>query len=246
MCVCYLYGHETRLWCYLVIHIQNLLHPLQLFYFLQILYFWTLSIILSLSKNCPVYFSKHVSETGFCLRLLVKPIQLGPIDRASPYLWSCFTSICDLFTDSPLYIKISRSKLKLLNFSRQKLMFTQLWSVCCCHGWLGPWHLEEGTAVWWRCGANPTESGSWKASQAAEYHECSPKYNIYWAQWNFWWWKTAYLESNRKSTDGQSKTAQLVLPHSKIKEVLTTAPQQIYKRELGVNQTLYKVRQRYH
>jgi hypothetical protein len=34
-----------------------------------------------------VYFSKHnVSETGFCLRLQVKPTQLGPIDRANPYL----------------------------------------------------------------------------------------------------------------------------------------------------------------
>jgi hypothetical protein len=37
--------------------------------------------------KCPVYFSKHnVSETGFCPRLQVKPTQLGPIDRASPYL----------------------------------------------------------------------------------------------------------------------------------------------------------------
>jgi hypothetical protein len=31
--------------------------------------------------------SKHVSETRFCLRLLVKPTQLGLTDRASPYLW---------------------------------------------------------------------------------------------------------------------------------------------------------------
>jgi hypothetical protein len=38
-------------------------------------------------KHRPVYFSKHnVSDTGFCLRLQVKPTQLGPIDRASPYL----------------------------------------------------------------------------------------------------------------------------------------------------------------
>jgi hypothetical protein len=51
----------------------------------QILYFWTLSIIFSLSKNRSLYFSKHdVSETGFCLRLQVKPTQLGPIERASP------------------------------------------------------------------------------------------------------------------------------------------------------------------
>jgi hypothetical protein len=34
-----------------------------------------------------VYISKYdVSETGFCLRLQVNPNQMGPIDRASPYL----------------------------------------------------------------------------------------------------------------------------------------------------------------
>jgi hypothetical protein len=34
----------------------------------QILCLWTLSIVLSLSKNHPIYFSKHnVLETGFCL-----------------------------------------------------------------------------------------------------------------------------------------------------------------------------------
>jgi hypothetical protein len=38
-------------------------------------------------KHSPVYFSKqNVPETGFCLRLQVKPTQLGPIDRGSPYL----------------------------------------------------------------------------------------------------------------------------------------------------------------
>jgi hypothetical protein len=38
-------------------------------------------------KRRPVYVSEHnVSETGFCLRLLVVRTQLGPIDRASPYL----------------------------------------------------------------------------------------------------------------------------------------------------------------
>jgi hypothetical protein len=39
--------------------------------------FWTLSIVLSLSKNTVLFiFSKHsVSETAFCLRLQVKPTQ---------------------------------------------------------------------------------------------------------------------------------------------------------------------------
>jgi hypothetical protein len=31
-------------------------------------------------------FQNSVSETGFCLRLQVKPTQLGRIDRASPSL----------------------------------------------------------------------------------------------------------------------------------------------------------------
>jgi hypothetical protein len=33
MCICYLDCHEVGLCCHLVIHIENLLHPLQLFYF---------------------------------------------------------------------------------------------------------------------------------------------------------------------------------------------------------------------
>jgi hypothetical protein len=32
-CVCYLHYHEAGLCCYLVIQIENLFHPLQLFYF---------------------------------------------------------------------------------------------------------------------------------------------------------------------------------------------------------------------
>jgi hypothetical protein len=43
-------------------------------------------------KCSPVSLSKHnVSETGFCLHLQVKPIQLGPIDRATPYLRTSVT-----------------------------------------------------------------------------------------------------------------------------------------------------------
>jgi hypothetical protein len=38
-------------------------------------------------KLCPVYLSKHnVSKIVFFLRLQVRPTQLCPIDRASPYL----------------------------------------------------------------------------------------------------------------------------------------------------------------
>jgi hypothetical protein len=37
-------------------------------------------------SSCPFFKKHNVSETGFCLRPQVKPIQLDPIDRASPYL----------------------------------------------------------------------------------------------------------------------------------------------------------------
>jgi hypothetical protein len=49
----------------------------------QILCFWTLSIV-------PVLFSSNhnVSETEFCLRLQVKPTQLGPINRARAYIYA--------------------------------------------------------------------------------------------------------------------------------------------------------------
>jgi hypothetical protein len=47
---------------------------------LQLLCFWTLSIVLFLFKT------HNVSDTGSCRRLQVEPTQLGRIDRASPYL----------------------------------------------------------------------------------------------------------------------------------------------------------------
>jgi hypothetical protein len=53
----------------------------------KILRFWTYPSSCFYLQQRPVYISKHnVSETGFYLRLQVKLIQLGSIDRASPYL----------------------------------------------------------------------------------------------------------------------------------------------------------------
>jgi hypothetical protein len=57
------------------------LHSVEFNYInLQLLCFWILSIFLFLFKTY------NVSETGFCLHLQVEPTQLGPTDRASPYL----------------------------------------------------------------------------------------------------------------------------------------------------------------
>jgi hypothetical protein len=51
MRVCYLYYHEAGLCCYVVIHIENLLHPLQLFYFHLWYIYWP--SLVSLSKKLP-------------------------------------------------------------------------------------------------------------------------------------------------------------------------------------------------
>jgi hypothetical protein len=48
---------------------------------------WKLSIVLFFLKK-----THDVSETGFCLRLQVAPTQLGPMDRASPYLRTTATT----------------------------------------------------------------------------------------------------------------------------------------------------------
>jgi hypothetical protein len=53
----------------------------------------------------PVFVYKHnVLEAGFCLRLQVKPTQLSPVDRASPYSRTLVPSI-DLDQMSRFYLK---------------------------------------------------------------------------------------------------------------------------------------------
>jgi hypothetical protein len=55
MRVCYLGSHEAGLCCYLVIHIENLLHQLQLFYFHFLPIYW-----LSLLFHYFLIMSSHV------------------------------------------------------------------------------------------------------------------------------------------------------------------------------------------
>jgi hypothetical protein len=76
-------------------------------------------------KHHLVYFSKHdVSETGFCFRLQVKPTQLVPIDRASPY-FMVETSIISLNHWLFLYLISKVSSCKIFQpwnkFSMQRL-----------------------------------------------------------------------------------------------------------------------------
>jgi hypothetical protein len=55
MRVCYQDGHEAGLCCYLVIHTENLLHQLQLFYLHLWLIYWLCLVLLSLSTKKIIY-----------------------------------------------------------------------------------------------------------------------------------------------------------------------------------------------
>jgi hypothetical protein len=85
-------------------------------------------------KHRPVYISKHnVSETGFCLRFQVKPTQLSPIDRASPYLLKVKpTQLGSVDRASPYLLKVKPTQLGPIDRACPYLMKvkpTQLGSI---------------------------------------------------------------------------------------------------------------------
>jgi hypothetical protein len=74
----------------------------------------------------------------------------------------------------------------------------------------------------------------------------SPPYKSYWAQWKSLAVRNGVLKRNWESANGRSKVAQIVLPLSKVEDVLTELHGGPSRRHLGVNKTLNKIRQRYH
>jgi hypothetical protein len=103
--------------------------------------------------------------------------------------------------------------------------------------WLGVCCSEEGAVEWrWRI-SESRGTGGWTASQVEGHNDHSPIYESYWDQWNSLLIRDSVLECHWESADGQSKTVQIVIPQSKVKEILG----QIYggpsERHLGVNKT---------
>jgi hypothetical protein len=74
----------------------------------------------------------------------------------------------------------------------------------------------------------------------------SPTYKSYWAQGKSLVVRDGMLERLWESTDGRTKTAQVVIPHSKVKEVLMEMHGGPSVGHFGVNKTLDKVKQRYY
>jgi hypothetical protein len=74
----------------------------------------------------------------------------------------------------------------------------------------------------------------------------SPTYKSYWAQRISLAVRNGVLERNWESANGRTKVAQIVLPLSKVKNVLTELYGGPSRGNLGINKTLEKFRQRYY
>jgi hypothetical protein len=74
----------------------------------------------------------------------------------------------------------------------------------------------------------------------------SPTYKSYWTQWKSFAVRDGVLKRHWESTNGRSKIAQVVLPRSRVDDVLAELHGGPSGDHLGVNKTLDKVRQRYY
>jgi hypothetical protein len=74
----------------------------------------------------------------------------------------------------------------------------------------------------------------------------SPTYKSYWAQWKLLAVRNGILERNWESTNGRSTIAQIVLPRSKVQDVLTELHDGPSGGHLGINKTLNEVRRRFY
>jgi hypothetical protein len=74
----------------------------------------------------------------------------------------------------------------------------------------------------------------------------SPTLQSYWAQWKTLAVRNGILERNWESANGRSTMAQIALPRSRVKDVLTELHDELSGGHLGINKTLNKVRQRFY
>jgi len=88
-----------------------------------------------------------------------------------------------------------------------------------------------------------------EAGQRPEWGDISdrgPVYKNCWAQWNSFMLKDGVQERLWESAEGKEKTAQIVIPHSNMKEVLAEMHGDTSGGHLGVNKIIDKIRQRYY
>jgi hypothetical protein len=137
MRVWYLCCHETRLCCYLVIHIENLLRPLQLFYFHSSRIYW-LSLahyILNLGSQHPIAFRETLPSVG-----------VGGQQKESASIWpSSFYLIFYVPSNGVCSIWVTLSEHRA-NTSGEPFRYAQarnIESCCCCF-----MNISEYPCIW--------------------------------------------------------------------------------------------------
>jgi hypothetical protein len=73
----------------------------------------------------------------------------------------------------------------------------------------------------------------------------SPTYKCYWVQWKSLAVGNCIQERKKESTNGQSQIAQIIIPRSRVKELLTELHCGPSGGHLDINKTQNKVRQMY-
>jgi hypothetical protein len=73
-----------------------------------------------------------------------------------------------------------------------------------------------------------------------------PTYESYWVQWKSLTLRNGVVVRHWKSADGKRRTAQIIIPHSRVKEVLTDIHGGTSGGHLEFNKTIAKARQRYY
>jgi len=68
----------------------------------------------------------------------------------------------------------------------------------------------------------------------------------YWAQWKSIAMRNGVLERHWESVDGKKESAQIVITHGNVKEVMVEMHGGTSGGHLGTNKTMDKVRQRYY
>jgi hypothetical protein len=71
-------------------------------------------------------------------------------------------------------------------------------------------------------------------------------YKTYWAQWKSLMVRNGILERNCEFANGQSQIAQVVIPRSRVKDVLMELHSGLSGGHLGINNTLNKVWRRFY
>jgi hypothetical protein len=110
---------------------------------------------------------------------------------------------------------------------------------------LGTGNSENGGIKWPRHRFHST-GGSNRAVTGMERHcDRRPTCKTYWAKWKFLTVRNGVLERNWESANGQSQIAQIVIPRSRVKDMVTELHGGPSGGHLGVSKTLNKFRQRF-